>query len=176
MSVFCFRFCPHGPPGWLCFFSFFFFFEGGVASDADPGWTASSFLFSPSHCQLQLSHRGTIEKRRGCSLNGKNKLESPPPPPQHPPHPSPSHSYLASPPPPLPKTRHLHLTGPPFSSLHRPFSFSFSFSLPVLSIIPLSLSLSLLSAAVALHWIIFFSGLLLIRIAFFFFFLVEFYL
>lgn len=139
--MFCFRFSPCGPPGWLKLF------EGGVASDAatDPGWTASSFLFSPSHCQLQLSHRGTIEKRRGCSLNGKNKLESPPPRP-------PSHRY----PPTLPKTRHLHLTGPPFSSLHRPFSFSFSFSLPVLSIIPLSLSLSLLSAAVALHWIIFF--------------------
>lgn len=85
--MFCFRFSPCGPPGWLKLF------EGGVASDAatDPGWTASSFLFSPSHCQLQLSHRGTIEKRRGCSLNGKNKLESPPPPPVTPlpPHPHP---------------------------------------------------------------------------------------
>lgn len=60
---------------------------------------------------------------------------------------------------PLPTTRHLHLTGPPFSSLHRPFSFAFSFSLLVLSIIPLSLSLSLslLSAAVTLHWIFFFQ-------------------
>lgn len=125
-------FSPLGLSGWLGFL------KVGLASDAatDPELgQQDSFLFSPSHCQLQLSHRGTIEKRRGCCLNGKNKLESLPPP-----------HHTASPttslPPTLllllPKTRHLHLTGPLFSSLHRPFSFSFSFSLPVLSIILLS--------------------------------------
>lgn len=100
-------------PVGAAFFSLFFFFEGGVASDAatDTGWTASWFLFSASHCQLQLSRRGTMEKRRGFSLNGKNKLESRPPTPTpvtllHPPPPQDSSSafdrtpvLLSSPPP-----------------------------------------------------------------------------
>lgn len=117
-------------------------FEGGVASDAatDPGWTASLFLFSPSHCQLQLSHRGTIEKRRGCSLNGKNKLESPP---SHSPPPQDSSSAFDRTP--------VLLSSPPL------FFFFLLFSPCALHNPPFSLSLSLLSAAVALHWIFFFQ-------------------
>ena len=164
--MFCFRFCPHGPPGWLCFF--FFFFEGGVASDADPGWTASSFLFSPSHCQLQLSHRGTIEKRRGCSLNGKNKLESPPTTPSLP---LPITQLPRLPPTSLPQDSSSAFDRTPVLLSSPPLFFFFLlFSPRALHNPPFSLSLPAKCSCCSPLDHFFFSGWLLIRIAFFFFF------
>lgn len=145
-------FIPAGPV-WLALL----FLGGGggdvVASDVatDPGWTASSFLFSPSHCQLQLSHWGTIEERRGCSLNGKNKLES-----------APSHS-----PPPHDSSSAFDRTPVLLSS--PPLFFCFLlFSACALHNPPFSLALSLPAKCSCYSPLdFFFSDWLLIRIAFY---------
>lgn len=114
-SVFCFRFCPCGPPGWLCFLKVGW---RPMRPRTQAGQRAR--FCSPLHIANSSCHTEGQWRRGGGAL-WKEKINWRAPP----------------------KTRHLHLTGPLFSSLHRPFSFSFSFSLPVLSIIPLSLSLSL---------------------------------